>query len=169
MAKTTHSGPVLVGTNKIGSGANLGDIVLTQKVYFVPTASITTATDQDGTTTTTYNGSPATAWAATAAAATASMNLPANATILDIVIDQPTVTTGGTAINMTMGISAAGVEYMASTDVKATVRLRPTFTATHLTNMANISTNTAFYVQVTPTATAVTAGILSATIQYVQH
>jgi hypothetical protein len=57
---------------------------------------------------------------------------------------------------------------MASTDVKATVRLRPTFTAAHLTAMANVGTNTTFYVQVTPTVSAVTAGVLSMTVVYAQ-
>ena len=168
MGKSTFSGPLKVGTNKVGSGANQGGATLMQKVYFVPTASITASIDEDGTTLATYNGYPAVAWAATAAAATASFNLPANANIVDIIIDQPVVTTGGTAINLTSGISAAGVEYVASTDVKATVRLRPTFTAAHLIAMATVGTNAATYVQVTPTASAVTAGVLSVTFLYTQ-
>ena len=168
MATTRFSGPMLVGSVKEGSAVNTGDVLLTQKVYFVPTASITQVTDADGQTVGTYNNYPAFAWAATAAAATASLNLPVGANIVDLIIDQPVATTGGTAINMTAGISAAGVEYMASTDVKAAVRLRPTFTAAQLIAMANVGTNTVFYTQVTPTSTAVTAGVLSMTVVYTQ-
>lgn len=168
MAKTSFSGPIKVGTIKSGTGANAGTPTLAQKVYFVPTASIVNSVGEDGTTLATYNGSPAVAWAATAAAATASFGIPANASIVDIIIDQPVVTTGGTAINLTSGISAAGVEYVASTDVKATVRLRPTYTAAHLIAMANIGANNSVFVQVTPTVAAVTAGVLSVTFLYTQ-
>lgn len=168
MAKASFSGPIKVGTIKSGTGVNAGTPTLMQKVYFVPTASITNSIGEDGTTLATYNGYPAVAWAATAAAATASFGIPANANIVDIVIDQPVVTTGGTAINLTSGISAAGVEYVASTDVKATARLRPTFTAAQLIAMANVGANTSVFVQVTPTASAVTAGVLSVTFLYTQ-
>lgn len=169
MALTTFSGPIRVGTIKNGSLANLGDNVLSQQVVFVPTASITTVIDADGQSSSQYNGIPATAWAATAAAATASINLPANSSILDIIIDQSVVTTGGTAINATAGISAAGVEYMPLVDLKTTVRLRPTFVAANLIAMQNITTNTVFYFQIVPTATAVTAGIITVTVVYVQN
>jgi len=158
MSKTTFSGPLNVGV--AGNDPLVqGTVTVAQKVYFVPTASITNGL---------YNGEPAVAWAATAAAATASVVLPANANIVDFIVDQPVVTTGGTAVNLTSGISAAGVEYIASTDVKATVRLRPTFTAAHLLAMSNIGANTSVYVQVTPTVSAVTAGVLSVTILYTQ-
>lgn len=158
MSKTTFSGPLNVGVPGDSPLAQ-GTVTLAQKMYFVPTASIVNGL---------YNGEPAVAWAATAAAATASVTLPANANIVDIIIDQPVVTTGGTAVNLTAGISAAGVEYVASTDVKATVRLRPTLTAAHLLAMSNIGASTAFYAQVTPTASAVTAGVLSVTVLYTQ-
>lgn len=169
MAQSTFSGPIKAGSVKGGTARNIGSAVLSQTVYFVPTASITTAIDPStGDTLSLYNGYPAIAWAATAVAVDGVINLPANAAIHDIVVNQPTVTTGGTAINMAVGITAGGVEYMASTNVKATVRLIPTYTATHLTNMANVGTNTAVHVNVTPTVSAVTAGVLSATILYTQ-
>jgi len=171
MAKTTFSGPVKVGTIKDGADGinNTGDVVLAQQVAFVTPSLLTTTTDADGQTSSTYLGLPAVAWAATAAAATISVQLPANASILDFIIDQSLVTTGGTAINLTAGISAAGVEYIASTDIKTTVRLRPTYTAAHLIAMRTIGTNTSVFVQITPTATAVTAGVTIVTIQYVQQ
>ena len=170
MAKTTFSGPVAIGTLKDGAkGANnLGTVVLAQQVAFVTPALLTTTTDADGQTTSTYLGMPAVAWLATAAAATISVQVPANASILDFIIDQSLVTTGGTAINLTAGITAAGVEYIASTDIKTTVRLRPTYTAAHLIAMRTVGTNTSVFVQITPTATAVTAGVTIVTIQYTQ-
>jgi hypothetical protein len=170
MSKTTFSGPVSAGTIKDGAKGtnNLGTMLLAQKVFVVTPALLTTTTDADGQTTSTYLGQPAVAWAATAAAATISVQLPANAAIHDFVIDQSLVTTGGTAINLTAGVSAAGVEYIASTDIKATVRLIPTYTAAHLIAMRNISTNTSVFVQITPTATAVTAGVVSVTVLYSQ-
>lgn len=171
MGKSTLSGPLFVGTNKSGAKGvnNLGETVLSQKVAFVTPALAVSMTDADGQTTTSYLGMPAVAWAATAAAVTNSVNIPANASILDFIIDQSLVTTGGTAINLTAGISAAGVEYIASTDIKTTVRLRPTYTAAHLIAMRDIGANTTVYVQITPTATAVTAGVTIVTIQYVQR
>jgi len=158
MSKSTFSGPLNVGVPG-NDPLTQGTVTVMQKVYFVPSASVVNGL---------YNGEPAVAWAATAAAATASVTLPANANIVDLIIDQPVVTTGGTAINLTSGISAAGVEYIATTDVKATVRLRPTFTAAHLLAMSNIAANTSVFVQVTPTVSAVTVGVLSVTILYTQ-
>ena len=170
MSKTTFSGPVSAGTIKDGAKGtnNCGTILLAQKVFFVTPVLAVATTDADGQTTTTYLGQPAVAWAATAAAATISVQLPANVMIHDIVIDQSLVTTGGTAINLTAGISAAGVEYVASTDIKTTVRLIPTYTAAHLIAMRTVGTNTSFFVQITPTVTAVTAGVTSVTVLYAQ-
>lgn len=169
MGKTVFNGPLQSGDIRGNTATNnVGSVVLEQQVVFCPAASITTVTDADGQTSSRYNGIEATAWAATAAAATAQLQLPANSTIIDIIIDQSVVTTGGTAINLTAGITAAGVEYVASTDIKTTVRLRPTYTAAHLIAMQNITTNTNFFVQITPTASAITAGITTVTVQYAQ-
>lgn len=168
MAKTTFAGPVRCGDVRYGTTNNLGNTVLEQQVVFCPTASIAAVTDADGNTENRYNGIAATAWAATAAAATAQLQLPANSTIIDIIIDQSVVTTGGTAINLTAGITAAGTEYVGTVDIKTSVRLRPTFIAANLIAMQNITTNTNFFVQITPTATAVTAGITTVTVVYAQ-
>lgn len=170
MAKTTFTGPVFAGTIKDGAmGANnLGNVVLDQRVAFVTPALLTTTTDADGQTTSTYLGMPAVAWNAGIAASTISVQLPANASILDFIIDQSLVTTGGTVVNLTAGISAAGVEYIAATDIKVTVRLRPTYTAAHLIAMRTIGNNTGAFVQITPTVSAVTAGVTIVTIQYTQ-
>lgn len=169
MAKTTFRGPVQVGPIKEGALSALGDIVLSQQIVFVPTASITVVTDADGQNVSQYNGIPAFAWAATAAAVTGSFNLPPNASILDIVIDQSVLTTGGTAINATAGVSAAGLEYMPLVDLKAAVRLRPAFIAANLIAMQNTTTNNVFYFQIVPTISAVTAGIIGVTVTYIQN
>lgn len=172
MSKTTFSGPVRCGDVRWGTANNLGNVVLEQQVVFCPTASIANVTDVDGVTEARYNGIAATAWAATAAAATAQMQLPANSTIIDIIIDQSVVTTGGTAINTSVGISAAGVEYVPLTDIKTTVRARIgagiSTVAANLIAMQNITTNTNLFVQITPTASAITAGITTVTVLYTQ-
>lgn len=172
MAKSTFSGPVRCGDVPKGTLNNLGNVVLEQQVVFCPSASIASVTDADGVTESRYNGIAATAWAATAAAATAQLQLPANSTIIDIIVDQSVVTTGGTAINLTAGISAAGVEYVPVTDIKTTVRARLgagiSTVAANLIAMQNITTNTNLFVQITPTATAITAGITTVTVLYAQ-
>jgi len=174
MGKATLSGPLMVGTNKDGAVGtnNLGTSLLAQKMFFVTPALAVSTTDADGQTTTTYLGQPAVAWNATAGAnaTTISVQLPANVAIHDIVIDQSLVTTGTNAtLAFTAGISAAGVEYVASTDIKTTVRLIPTYTAAHLIAMRNIGTNTSFFAQINTPTNPVTAGVTSVTVLYMQR
>jgi len=171
MAKTTFSGPLMVGTIKTGSTQNLGDNVLSQQVCFTTAANITSVTDADGQTVSQYNGVPATAFAAFGTAATASFNLPANAAILDIVVDVPTAIVGPTASNLTAGTAAAGTQYVTSTDLQTgpVVRVRPTFTNAQLLAMMNVTTNTVFYAQLTGTVANFTAGVVLVTVTYIQN
>lgn len=171
MGKTVFSGPLQSGTVKVGSLQNLGDNVLSQQTCFTIAASITSVTDVDGQTVSQYNGVPATVFAAAASAATASVNLPANSTILDIVIDVPTAIVGPTAANLTCGISAAGTEYVASTNLMTgpVIRVRPTFTNAQLLAMMNVTTNTVFYAQLTGTVANFTAGVVMVTVTYIQN
>lgn len=171
MAKTTFSGPLQVGTIKNGSLQNLGDNVLSQQTCFTIPASITSVTDADGQTVSQYNGVAATAFAAFGVAATASFNLPANATILDIVIDVPTALVGPTAANLTCGITAAGQDYVSTTNLLTgpVIRVRPTFTNAQLLAMMNVTTNTVFYAQLTGTVANFTAGVVLVTVSYIQN
>lgn len=171
MAKTTFSGPVLVGTIKDGSLMNLGDNVLAQEICFTIPASITTFTDADGQNYSYYSRVPATAFAAFSVAATASFNIPANAQIIDIVVDVPTAIVGPTAANLTCGITATGTDYVSSTNLMTgpVVRVRPTFTNAQLLAMMNVTTNTVFYAQLTGTVANFTAGVVLVTVTYVQN
>jgi len=171
MALTTFSGPVKVGTVKVGSLQNLGDNVLSQQVCFATSANITSVTDADGQTTSQYNGVPATAFAAFGSAATASFNLPANSSILDIIIDVPTAIVGPTAANLTAGVTATGTDYVSSTNLMTgpVVRSRPTFTNAQLLAMMNATTNTVFYTQLTGTVANFTAGVVMVTVVYIQN
>lgn len=171
MAKTTFSGPLMVGTIKNGSLQNLGDNAMSQQICFTIPASITTLTDADGQNYSVYNLVPATAFAAFGVAATASFNLPANAMIEDIIIDVPTAIVGPTAANLTCGITAAGQDYVSTTNLLTgpVVRVRPTFTNAQLLAMMNVTTNTVFYAQLTGTVANFTAGVVLITVKYVQN
>lgn len=171
MAKATFSGPVKSGTIKTGSSSNLGTAVTSQSVAFTIAASIASVTDADGQSVSMYNGTPATAVAAFGTAATASFNIPANAQILDIVIDVPVALVGPTAANLTVGSTSTGTQYVASTNLMTgpVVRVRPTFTNAQLLAMLTTSTNTVVYAQLTATVANITAGAVVLTVTYVQH
>jgi hypothetical protein len=170
MSKTTFSGPVQVGTSRTGSANNLGDVVLSQELCFTIPANITTVVDADGQSASIYNGADAVPFAAFGVAATNNFYLPANADIIDIIIDVPTAIVGPTAANLTMGISAAGTEYVSSTNLMTgpVVRVRPTFTNAQLLAMMSVSTNTGFYAQLTGTVANFTAGVVYITVLYTQ-
>ena len=170
MAKTTFSGPVQVGTLKEGSLNNIGSVILSQEVVFTIPASITTVIDADGQSSSLYNGADATAFAAATVAATASFNLPASSDIVDIIIDVPTAIVGPTAANLTLGVTAAGTDYVSSTNLMTgpVVRVRPTFTNAQLLAMMNVTTNTVVYAQLTGTVANFTAGAVYITVLYTQ-
>lgn len=171
MGKSTLSGPLMVGPIKVGSLNNLADMSGSQQIVFTIPASIATVTDADGQSASLYNQIPATAFAAFSVAATASFNIPANAMIEDIVIDVPTAIVGPTAANLTMGISAAGTEYVSSTNLMTgpVVRVRPTFTNAQLLAMMNVTTNIIVYAQLTGTVANFTAGAVLITVKYIQN
>ena len=170
MALTRFSGPVNAGTLKDGALQNTGTVDLQQDLCFTIPASITTYIDVDGNNTSQYNRVNATPFAAFSVAATASLQLPANAQIIDIIVDVPTAIVGPTAVNLTMGISAAGTEYVSSVNLMTgpVVRVRPTFTNAQLLAMMNVTTNITFYAQLTGTVANFTAGVVYIQIKYTQ-
>jgi hypothetical protein len=91
--------------------------------------------------------------------------------IEDIIIDVPTAIVGPTAANLTMGVSAAGTEYVSSTNLMTgpVVRVRPTFTNAQLLAMMNVTTNVVVYAQLTGTVSNFTAGVVLITVKYVQN
>ena len=170
MAKTTFSGPVLVGNQKDTTNSfNLGTTVLQQDVVFTPSANIVTYTDADGGQWSYYNKVPATAWAGTAAAVTASIYLPANAQIIGLYVDVLATIVGPTALSVTAGVTANGTDYMNVTGLMTgpvTGRTIPTYTNAQCLAMMNITTNTTLYVQAVPTVAAVSAGSILVQVQY---
>jgi len=170
MGKSTLSGPLMVGTIKEGASNNLGDAILSQELCFTIPASITTTVDADGQTSSTYNGADAAPFAAFGVAATNNFWLPANSDIVDIIIDVPTAIVGPTAANLTCGITAAGQDYVSTTNLMTgpVVRVRPTFTNAQLLAMMSVTTNTGFYAQLTGTVANFTAGVVYITVLYTQ-
>lgn len=171
MGKTVFGGPLQVGTVKEGASANVGKVVLSKSVVFTIAANIASVTDADGQTSSQYNGISATVFAAATVAASATVTLPANSQITDIIIDVPTAITGPTASNLTVGTAAAGAQYVTSTDLQTgpVVRVRPTFTNAQLLAMMNVTTNTSVVATLTGTVANFTAGAVVVTVEYVQN
>lgn len=94
--------------------------------------------------------------------------LPYGSQIVDIIVDTTTAWNSGTSDTLTVGKTAGGSDYASSVSVATAGRVRPTFTATQLSNMLDIAGNTAVYATVTPSGTAATAGSTTVTLVYVQ-
>lgn len=93
--------------------------------------------------------------------------LPQNSQIVDIIADTTTAWDSASSAVLTAGRTAAGTEYASGVDTTSAGRVRPTYTATQLGNMQNVTTHVAVVVTVTPTG-ATTAGTTDVTLQYVQ-
>lgn len=168
MGKTVFSGPVLMGHIKTTALANIGTVNLEQDVVFTIPANITTHTDVDGQNFSYYNQSSATAFGGTGVAATAVINIPANAQISAIYIDVPVALVGPTAANITVGIAAAGQDYVSTVDLigTAATRLIPTFTHPQLLAMMNVTTNLTVSVTLTGTVAPFSAGAVFVQVIY---
>ena len=168
MGKSTFSGPVSIGTFKDGALNNMGDVLLSQEICFTTPANIVSGIDADGQSTTTYNGADAFPFAAFGVASTASINLPANADIVDIIVDVPVAIAGPTAANLTMGVTTTGQDYVSTLNVVGATRTRPTFTNAQLLAMMNTGSNTTAFFQLTGTVANFTAGVVYVTVLYTQ-
>jgi hypothetical protein len=99
--------------------------------------------------------------------------LPAGSQIINIFIDTMVdeVVGGGTAtaIAATVGTSAAGTQYVSSTDVFAGGRFTPSFTTAQLAAMADIGSNINVVLTVDPNGTiSTTQGVFRLTVVYAQ-
>ncbi len=144
MAETNWTGPLKVGTRATGNpnGVNQGLVVLSQTVLIGFDATLVQ---------------------------TASINLPANAQIVNILPDVQTVYDSATSAVLSVGSAAAGTQYAGSVDVKtAAGRITPAYTGAQLLAMSNITTNTAVYATVTSVGQP-TAGSVRVTFLYVQN
>lgn len=112
MSQTTFSGPLITGDRPAGysGGPNLGFVVLSQSLTVNRDATLVQS---------------------------ASINLPYNSTIINIVCDVLTQYDSATSATLTIGTAAAGTTYASGVNAKTAARTTPTFTAAQLTAMAN--------------------------------
>ena len=94
--------------------------------------------------------------------------LPANAQIVDIVVDALTGYNSATSATLSSGITSGGTEYVSGVNVKTTGRKANGYSAAQLAAMDDIDTNTSLYVTVTSVGQP-TAGSVRATVLYVQN
>lgn len=100
-------------------------------------------------------------------AVTGSCYIPIGAQILDILVDTTTVWNSGTSDTLSVGTAAAGTQFASGVDVKTSAgRVRPTFTATQLTNMEGVAAPAELFATVTQVGTAATTGATLVTIIY---
>lgn len=141
MGQSTWTGPIKAGTVRETAAANVGFVMLSQTATF--TQNSTTAVD-------------------------VTFYLPANAQIISFLNDVLVAYDSATSATLSAGITSGGTEYMSGVNVKAaTGRIAPTYTATQLTNMANITTNTTLICTITVVG-ATTAGNGRITLNYIQ-
>lgn len=147
MGQATLSGPVRAGTVREGATPNVGNVTLSQ----------TGLINQNSTTTVDLT-----------------FYVPDGSRIVDIIVDVLTAYNSVTSATLTMGTASVGVQYASGVDVKtATGRIRPTFTATQLTNMASTpltssSTPPAIVASVAVVG-ATSTGQVRVTLVYVQN
>ena len=142
MSQTTWSGPLASGDKNAGvsGGPNIGLAVLSQTVLINFDATLVQ---------------------------NATVYLPYNSQILNVVVDVLTAYNSATSATLTVGTSSGATTYVSGVNAKTAARTTPTFTAAQLDAMDNIgSTGT-----VTATITSVgqpTAGQVRVTYLYVQ-
>jgi hypothetical protein len=147
MAQTYFGSALRSGSGTLTDSTDGGFVVLSQ------TTTVTTAS------------------AGTATSAT--VTLPASSQIIEFFVDmvQDESVGGGTAtqIAMTIGTTAAGTQYVSSTNIFAGGRAALTFTAAQLAAMADIGTNQSVVITVDPNGTiSTTQAIVRLTVVYAQ-
>ena len=100
-------------------------------------------------------------------AVSTTFTLPASSQIINVFIDVLTAFNSATSATLTIGTAAAGTQYVSGVDAKTAGRAAPTLTATQLSNMASIGTNTSVVATVTPVG-ATSAGSVRVTVVYAQ-
>jgi len=143
MSQTNWSGPLASGDRPAGysGGPNLGFVVLSQTVLINRAASSTSDS--------------------------ASINLPYNSQLLNIVVDVLTQYDSATSATLTVGTTAGGTQYASGVNAKTGVRVTPTFTAAQLAAMASTGTTGPVVATVTSVGQP-TVGQVRVTYLYVQ-
>jgi hypothetical protein len=142
MSQTTFSGPLVTGDRPAGypGGSNLGYVVLSQSVLINRDATLVQS---------------------------ASINLPYNSQLLNIVVDVLTQYDSATSATLTVGTAAGGTTYASGVNAKTGVRVTPTFTAAQLASMASTGSTGPVVATVTSVGQP-TVGQVRVTYQYVQ-
>lgn len=94
--------------------------------------------------------------------------LPANAQIVDFVVDALVGYNSATSATLSAGITSGGTEYVSGVNVKTTGRKANGFSAAQLAAIDNIGTGTSVVVTVTSVGQP-TAGSTRVTLLYVQN
>lgn len=144
MSTTNFGSAIRTGTG-LGSGSDAGLVVLRQTVVMDFITEVGAGSDN----------------------VDASLVLPANSQIVDIIPDTLTAWNSVTSATFTAGSAAGGSQYVSGVDVKSDGREAPTFTAAQLAAMDDIGTNTTVHFRVAQVGNT-SAGQLRATVLYVQ-
>ena len=102
--------------------------------------------------------------AAGTATVSGTVYVPIGSVLIDVTEDTLTAWNGGTAV-ATVGTAAADATYAGNTDVHATGRTRPAFTATQLLNMGSVVAPAALVFSIAPGASS-TLGATVFTFEY---
>lgn len=108
--------------------------------------------------------------AAAGTATSATLTLPAQSQIINLIVDMVTVPSFGTATTVpaTIGTAAAGTQYLSATDVSVVGRTALAFTAAQLTSMSNIGANQSVVITLDPNGTVTSQGVFRLTVVYAQ-
>lgn len=142
MSQTTWTGPLASGDKNAGvsGGPNIGLAVLSQTVLL----NFDTTLVQNAT-----------------------VYLPYNSQLLNIVVDVLTQYNSATSATLSVGTASGGTTYASGVNAKTAARTTPTFTAAQLAAMANIGTTGPVVATVTSVGQP-TAGQVRVTYLYVQ-
>ena len=138
---TYLTGPFQTGTGLDNTGADTGNVVLSQSILLNRDATLVQSVTEV---------------------------LPAGSQIINILCDVLTAFDSATSATLTVGTAAGGTQYASGVNAKTAGRTIPTFTAAQLAAMANIGNTTSVVTTVTSVGQP-TAGQVRITIQYVQR
>ena len=138
---TYMTGPFQTGTGLDNTGQDTGNVVLSQSSVITYDATLVQS---------------------------ATFKVPSNAQLVDIIVDDLTAYNSATSATFSAGITAGGTEYVSGVNVKTTGRKSNSYSATQLSNMASVGSNTSVIATVTSVGQP-TAGSVRVTVLYVQN
>jgi len=137
---TYMTGPFQTGTGLDNTGQDTGNVVLSQSsVITFDTTLVQNAT----------------------------FKVPANSQLVDIIVDDLVGYNSATSATFSAGITSGGTEYVSGVNAKTTGRKSNSYSATQLSNMASVGSNTSVIATVTSVGQP-TAGSVRVTLLYVQ-